>query len=85
MNTYVFFYLMGDSPDRIRETVPLHVAYWEGLGLPDYAGGPFADRSGGLITFSAASDAEAERMASGDPFIGAGVIARRWLKQWIVE
>lgn len=48
-----YFYFMKNDPDRIRSVVPLHVEYWKGSGLEGYMGGPFADRSGGLITFEA--------------------------------
>lgn len=85
MNRYAFFYLMNDAQQMIREAVPRHVAYWNGLGLPDYAGGPFADRSGGLITFSAPSQADAESIVAKDPFVIEGLIATQWLKQWVVE
>lgn len=37
-----------------------------------YLGGPFADRSGGLITFEASSRERAERMTAHDPFAHAG-------------
>jgi hypothetical protein len=44
---FLYFYLMKDAPDRVRATAPKHAAYWRELGLGDYLGGPFADRSGG--------------------------------------
>jgi hypothetical protein len=45
---FLYFYLMRDAPDRVRAVAPEHAAYWRELGLPDYLGGPFVDRSGGL-------------------------------------
>jgi hypothetical protein len=45
-----FFYWMKDDPDRVRAVAPEHAAYWRDLALHRYLGGPFADRSGGLIT-----------------------------------
>ena len=30
---------------------PQHVSHWQALHLDGYLGGPFEDRSGGLITF----------------------------------
>jgi hypothetical protein len=51
----VHLYTMRDEPDRVRAIAPEHAAYWNGLGLPGYLGGPFGDRSGGLITFEADS------------------------------
>lgn len=83
MSRYAFIYFMSNNSEKIREAVPRHIEYWEGLALPDYSGGPFEDRSGGLITFSAASHSEAERLIFQDPFIIADVIAEQWLKQWL--
>ena len=51
----LYFYLMSDALDRVRAVAPGHAAYWRDLGLGHYLGGPFADRSGGLITFEAGS------------------------------
>jgi uncharacterized protein YciI len=85
MNQYAFFYFMKDVPERIQHTVPRHVDYWKTLAPPNYTGGPFADRSGGLITFSASDEAEAERMVSKDPFVKAGVLAQSWLKLWVTS
>lgn len=85
MSRYAFVYFMNDNQEQIRETVRRHVEYWERLALPDYSGGPFEDRSGGLITFSAASMADAERLISKDPFIVADVLAEQLLKPWLVK
>jgi len=57
---YAFFYLMRTSARGIAEAVPDHVAHWRGLGLGDYLGGPFQDRTGGLITFRAEAVHRAE-------------------------
>ncbi len=48
---FLFFHLMKDEPDRVRSVAPQHAAYWHDLELPGYIGGPFADRSGGSISF----------------------------------
>jgi len=82
---FLYFYLMRDVPDRVRSVVPEHVNYWQGLRLPDYLGGPFADRSGGLITFEAGSVSEAERLVGTDPFLEADLLERHWLKEWMIE
>jgi uncharacterized protein YciI len=76
---------MVDSPGRVGEVVPHHVAYWRGLALASYVGGPFADRSGGLITFEAGSSADAEAFVANDPFTGEALIASYWLKRWAIE
>lgn len=48
-----YLYFMHDNPDRVRAAVPNHIAHWQSLGLRGYLGGPFADGTGGLITFEA--------------------------------
>jgi hypothetical protein len=55
------------------------------MGLANYLGGPFADRSGGLITFDSASPAEAERLVADDPFVLEGLIEQPWLKEWNLD
>ena len=57
---FVHVYAMKPEPDRVRAVAPRHAAYWHGLGLGGYLGGPFDDRSGGLISFEADSREEAE-------------------------
>jgi hypothetical protein len=52
---FLHFYLMSDAPARVQAVAPEHAVYWRELGLPDYLGGPFGDRSGGLITFETGS------------------------------
>jgi uncharacterized protein YciI len=75
-------YLMRDQPDRVRAAAPGHAAYWRELGLPGYLGGPFADRSGGLITFEVDSWETAERLVEDDPFQREDLLDGRWLKEW---
>ena len=82
---FAYFYLMADDPDRIRGTVPRHVAHWHDLGLTGYVGGPFADRTGGLITFQADDDQQAQRAVDTDPFVQEGLLKAHWLKQWTPE
>jgi len=82
---FLYFYLMRDAPDRVRAVAPEHAAYWRELGLPDYLGGPFVDRSGGLITFEIASADEAERLVADDPFEHGDLLERRWLKEWMID
>ncbi|MGZ7022503.1 MAG: YciI family protein [Ilumatobacteraceae bacterium] len=82
---FSYVYFMAKDPDRVRAVAPEHAAYWRGLDLPSYLGGPFADRSGGLITFDARSVEEAEQLAANDPFVVEGLLANRWLKEWHAE
>jgi uncharacterized protein YciI len=53
--------------------------------LPVYLGGPFADRSGGLITFETHSVSEAERLVANDPFFKADLLERHWANEWMID
>lgn len=82
---FLFFYLMADDPVRVREIAPRHAAYWQQRAPRGYLGGPFADRSGGLIIFEADDPAQAEQLVGDDPFVGEGLLSRWWLEQWLAE
>lgn len=82
---FVFFYLMREGAPELRDAVPAHVAHWKGAALEGYRGGPFADRSGGLITFHAADLREATALVERDPFVVRGLLRERWLKEWAPE
>lgn len=82
---FLYFYLMRDAPDRVDSAAPEHAAYWRDRGLGHYLGGPFADRSGGLITFDVASAAEAERLVADDPFVREDLLEGRWVKEWVID
>ena len=78
---FLYFYLMRDAPERVRAVAPKHAAHWRQLHLGGYLGGPFADRSGGLITFEAESGAAAQALVAEDPFVGEDLLERHWVKQ----
>jgi uncharacterized protein len=80
-----YLYFMSDAHERIRAVAPDHAEYWRSRRLGGYLGGPFADRSGGLITFDAVTDEEVERLIDDDPFVRNGLIRASWTKRWIVE
>lgn len=82
---FLYFYLMADDPERVSETAPRHAAYWHQLAPQGYLGGPFADRSGGLITFETETDALAREMVAEDPFLGSGLLSSWWLEPWLAE
>jgi hypothetical protein len=56
-------------------------AHWRDQALPGYLGGPFGDRSGGLIIFHAPDRERAERLVSADPFVRQDLLANRWIKE----
>lgn len=79
---FAYLYFMKDDPDRVRATIASHVAHWHQQWLPGYLGGPFEDRSGGLITFQAEDEEQARRTVDSDPFQREGRLEAYWLKQW---
>lgn len=82
---FAYLYFMKDEPDSVRAVAPDHAAYWRHLGLAGYQGGPFMDRSGGLITFDHDSEEEAEALASNDPFRREDLLEAHWLKVWVLD
>lgn len=85
MKHFAYFYFMTDQPDKVGLIVPEHMDYWNKLQLEDYLGGPFQDRTGGLISFSAKDLESAETIVENDPFVREGLLERYWLKTWLIE
>jgi uncharacterized protein YciI len=65
--------------------LPYHVNYWKDGDLEGCVGGPFADRTGGLIAFDAAGPSEANALVEQDPFVVHGLIEQRWIKEWMAQ
>lgn len=82
---FVYFYFNRNQPERIRQVVPAHVQYWKDSNLNGYIGGPFADRTGGLISFVASSLEQARKIILQDPFVSEDLIDQNWIKEWLVE
>jgi uncharacterized protein YciI len=80
---FAYLYFMKPDPAAVGLVAPAHAAYWNDLQLPDYAGGPFSDHSGGLIIFGAADAADAQRSVDSDPFSIQGLVGEHWLKEWL--
>jgi uncharacterized protein YciI len=59
--------------------------YWKTANIQGYMGGPFADRTGGLISFVASSAEEAAEVIQQDPFIVEDLIDQKWMKEWVLE
>jgi uncharacterized protein YciI len=79
------FYTMRGTLGRIHTVAARHAAYWRKLGAHGYAEGPFADRSGGCITFEADSVEQARRLVAGDPFMVEGLIETSYVEEWSAE
>lgn len=82
---FVFFYFMKKDAQRIRKIVPAHIRYWAAQEPIRHKGGPFADRSGGMILFEAADRKRAEKLAHHDPFVRERVVESSWVKEWMPE
>jgi len=82
---FVYFYFMKNEPDRIQEIVPSHINYWKASKLENYLGGPFADRTGGLISFESSSLEKATEIVEKDPFVAHDLIETKWIKEWMPE
>jgi uncharacterized protein YciI len=82
---FLYFYLMKDAPELVRAVAPRHAAYWRDLQLRNYLGGPFMDRSGGLVTFETDSHTHAEQLVADDPFVREDLLERTWVKGWVLD
>jgi uncharacterized protein YciI len=82
---FVYFYFNRNEPEKIRRVVPTHIQYWKTANPKGYMGGPFADRTGGLISFVASNLEEATQIILQDPFILEGLIDQNWIKEWRPE
>ena len=82
---FIYFYFNRHEPEKIGRVIPAHVRYWNTANLKEYMGGPFGDRTGGLISFVASSSEEATAIILKDPFVLEDLIAEKWIKEWLVE
>ena len=80
---FAFVYFMKDTPHKIREVVPYHVDYWNHNRPERYVGGPFADRTGGLISFEASSQSR-KRAALSTMTLSVSMDCSKtsWIKEW---
>ena len=82
---FLYLYFNRNKPERIRQIVPAHARYWKAADLKGYMGGPFADQTGGLISFVASSLEKATEIVQQDPFILEDLIDQKWIKEWVPE
>ena len=80
---FLYFYIMDSTKaDNIKEIARSHAAYWHSINPDSYKGGPFSDRSGGLITFKYKSYNDAKKLIDNDPFNLNNLLDKKWLKEW---
>ena len=82
---YVYFYFTDNEREHSRDIIEGHIEYWKDRKPENYQGGPFADQSGGMISFTADNFEMAKNLAQGDPFVRGDVVKESWLKEWIRE
>mgnify|MGYP001769481905 CR=1 FL=1 len=49
---FVFCYVMKFETARLKVLIPEQIEYWYEHARTNFAGGPFQDRSGGMLTTS---------------------------------
>ena len=78
---FLYFYIMDSTKaDKIKEIAKSHAAYWHSINPDSYKGGPFSDKSGGLITFKSNSYIDAKKLNLNHVF------DKKWFKEWeIIE
>ncbi len=81
---YIYFYFMKREPEKIKQIIPSHIEYWHSHSLENYLGGPFADRTGGSVTFDAPDLEKAMEYALNAPFNREDVIENKWVKEWVL-
>ena len=74
----------SEKTDAIKDTAKSHAHYWIDKNLEGYQGGPFADRSGGLITFQAETDEQAKAWVDQDPFVARDLLTEKWVKERVI-
>lgn len=82
---FAFCYFMKFEPARLKTLIPEQIKYWEEHARSNFTGGPFQDRSGGMLTFSAPNLAAAEEICKADPFVKSGLVEEYWVKEWLVS
>lgn len=83
--SFIYFYFMKKEPESIKVVAPSHKAFWIKSDLFGYMGGPFADRSGGLISFEVESLEDATELIMNDPFVVEDLLEMKWVKEWSLE
>ena len=83
MKLYVFIYFLDEDRAKTLKSLGRHVSYWKGRKFEYFKNGPFADRSGGMIIFSAGGIEAARAIVADDPLLLENAIHQHWLKEWV--
>ena len=83
MKQFVFIYFFAEDREKTKRNLGDHVRYWKESNLSSYQNGPFTDKSGGMIIFSADSYETASRVIAADPLLREGTLQQFWLKEWV--
>lgn len=82
---FVFCYFMEFEPAKLKTLIPAQIEYWQKYAPEKFTGGPFKDRSGGMLSFSAQDITEAEEICKADPFVKSGLVREYWVREWLVS
>ena len=82
---FVYFYFTKRKIEELAAVAPMHVEYWKQAALPGYMGGPFSDRTGGMISFEAEDLDKVEEIVDKDPFNIEQLVEYKWMKEWVLE
>ena len=82
---FVFCYFMDFEPARLKTLIPAQIEYWQKNAPANLTGGPFKDRSGGMLSFSATDLDTAMEICKGDPFVKDGLVKEYWVREWLVS
>jgi len=82
---FVYFYFTKRKIEELQACVPKHMDYWKKAALPGYMGGPFSDRTGGMISFEADEMEKVEEIVEKDPFNTEELVEYKWIKEWVLE
>jgi len=82
---YAYIYFLKPDYEEIQHTIPKHTKYWQSNNLEDYAGGIFADRSGGIISFRAENLEAVSDIILNDPLNKLNLIENRLIKEWVID
>jgi len=83
MKLFSFIYFLDEDVEKTKQFLGRHVKYWKSKNFSYFKNGPFADKSGGLIIFSAPDHSQAQETVGDDPLLQGKAIKQYWLKEWI--